>query len=318
MDIKHVLSRNPLLPAYDAARVPARPRPPAPPPGPSHPAGTCEIGHAGERVLLRQRAAPPPGLPRALRPGRPAGDLRRVAGLHRGRGLPPARALAVRRVGHRPVRAVGAPAVLVPGRRRAGTSSPWAARPRSTRPSRSATSATTRPMPSPAGPGAGSPPRPSGRWRAAGRPVEGHFLDQTTLHPTPVDRRRARPPLRRRLAVDLVGLQPLPRLRAGPRGGRRVQREVHGQPVRPAGRVVRHPAGPHPGHLPQLLPARGPLGLHRPAAGPEQLIRGIASRPTTAPKEPRAHDHRHPPHHRRPPVRPTICAGPWSATCGPG
>ena len=106
MDIKHVLSRNPLRPAYDAV-VPdaARRRPPR------------RLDRARRRARrdrprrrrasLRQRAAPPPGLPRALRPRRPAGHLRRVAGLHRRRRLPPARAVAVRRLGHRPGRAAG-------------------------------------------------------------------------------------------------------------------------------------------------------------------------------------------------------------------
>ncbi len=46
MDIKHVLSRNPLLPAYDAVRMPA-PTTPAPPTWTEYPAGTCEIGHRG-------------------------------------------------------------------------------------------------------------------------------------------------------------------------------------------------------------------------------------------------------------------------------
>ncbi|MGA3146401.1 MAG: ergothioneine biosynthesis protein EgtB [Acidimicrobiales bacterium] len=46
MDIKHVLSRNPLLPAYDAVRMPA-PTAPTPPTWTEHPAGTYEIGHSG-------------------------------------------------------------------------------------------------------------------------------------------------------------------------------------------------------------------------------------------------------------------------------
>ena len=51
--------------------------------------------------------------------------------------------------------------------------------------SRCATSATTRPTPSPAGPGAGCPPRPSGRLAAAEHPADGHFLDHDRLHPAP-------------------------------------------------------------------------------------------------------------------------------------
>ncbi|MGD0392704.1 MAG: ergothioneine biosynthesis protein EgtB [Acidimicrobiales bacterium] len=47
MDIKHVLSRNPLLPAYDAVRMPA-PTAPSPQTWTEHPAGTYEIGHGGQ------------------------------------------------------------------------------------------------------------------------------------------------------------------------------------------------------------------------------------------------------------------------------
>lgn len=47
MDIKHVLSCNPLLPAYDAVRLPAPTEPP-PPTWTTFPAGTYEIGHRGD------------------------------------------------------------------------------------------------------------------------------------------------------------------------------------------------------------------------------------------------------------------------------
>jgi ergothioneine biosynthesis protein EgtB len=46
MDIKHVLSGNPLLPAYDAVRLPP-PRDALPTTWTDHPAGTYQIGHAG-------------------------------------------------------------------------------------------------------------------------------------------------------------------------------------------------------------------------------------------------------------------------------
>ena len=46
MDIKHVLSRNPLLPAYDAS-VPAPTEPAGRRRGPSSSRGIAEIGHAG-------------------------------------------------------------------------------------------------------------------------------------------------------------------------------------------------------------------------------------------------------------------------------
>ena len=77
-------------------------------------------------------------------------------------------------------------------------------------------------------PGPGSPASPSGRrhQRADGR----------------------------RVGVDVERLHALPGIpgRAGRR--RRVQRKVHGEPVRPARRVLRHAAGHVTRHLPQLLP----------------------------------------------------------------
>ncbi len=42
------------------------------------------------------------------------------------------------------------------------------------------------------------------------------------------------------------------------------------QPARPAGRLVRHPGGPRPTHLPELLPARRAVGVLRPPAGPRR------------------------------------------------
>ena len=119
---------------------------------------------------------------------------------------------------------------------------------------------------------------------AADRAVEGHFLDQTRLHPSPVvassdDTVERSQPVRQRVAVDVVGLQPLSGLRSGARRGRGVQRQVHGQPVRAARWVVRDPAGPRPDLVPELLPAVRPLGLLRPAAGPQLLIRRLARAP---------------------------------------
>jgi ergothioneine biosynthesis protein EgtB len=46
MDIKHVLSRNPLLPAYDAIRLPA-PEAASAPTWTDYPEGTVEVGHTG-------------------------------------------------------------------------------------------------------------------------------------------------------------------------------------------------------------------------------------------------------------------------------
>ena len=141
----------------------------------------------------------------------------------------------------------------------------------STRPGRSATSATTKPMRSPDGPATGCPPRPSGRWchrRLADR-RDGHFLDTAVLAPAS---RRADG------AVDgpfgdvwqwtSSAYGPYPGFAPAPGRRRRVQRQVHGQPVRAAGRLMRDAGRSRPGHLPELLPPVGPLGLLGAATGP--------------------------------------------------
>ena len=273
-----------------------------------HPGGTCEIGHAGRRVRLRQRVPPPPRLPRALRPRRTGGDLRRVAWTSsttaattvRSCGCPTAgprsrpRGGSARSTGRSPERRL---AGVHPGR--ADTGQPGPARlPRELLRGRR-----LRPL-------GGHPAAHRGRVGAWPPPIEdgarATSCDQTELHSHTGRHRRVRrrsTPVRGRLAVDLLGVQPLPGVRPRPRSGRRVQRQVHGQPVRAARRIVRDTTRPHPGHLPQLLPTVRPLGLHRSASGPN-CRRGVhpptdRRRPRTA----RAHDHRHPPDHRRPPVR---------------
>ena len=74
--------------------------------------GLVEIGHDGAGLLLRQRAAPPPAVARALPPRRPAGHQRRVAGVHGRRRLPAPRAVALRRLGQGQGRGLGRPALL--------------------------------------------------------------------------------------------------------------------------------------------------------------------------------------------------------------
>ncbi len=95
MDIKHVLSLNPLHPAY-AGR----------PSGPCDrrlgwvdvEGGLVEIGHRGDGFSF-DNELPPHRTCRALPPRRPSGHQRRVAGVHGRRRLPPRRPVAVRRLG---------------------------------------------------------------------------------------------------------------------------------------------------------------------------------------------------------------------------
>src|ERR1700682_2649190 len=54
----------------------------------------------------------------------------------------------------------------------------------------------------------------------------------------------------------------VPRVQNRRRGSWRVQRQVHGQPIRPARRVVRNVQRPYPRHLPQLFSGRRPLAVH--------------------------------------------------------
>ena len=67
----------------------------------------------------------------------------------------------------------------------------------------------------------------------------------------------------------------VPRLPGRPRGRRRVQRQVHGQPVRAPGWVLCHARRPRPRHLSQLLPARRSWAFSRTSTGPGPLRHGV-------------------------------------------
>ena len=261
------------------------PRADAAPAGSSVDGGLRRDRPRRRRLRLRQRVAPPPRAPRALRARRPARHLRRVAGLHGRRRLRPARAVAVRRLG----RGAGARAGtrrstghevdddwwrVHPGRAPAG-------RPR---PSRSATSATTRPTPSPAGPAPGCRPRPSGRRSPAGDAGRRAATSSTRarLHPRPAG------PGPAPLFGDVwewtsERLQPLSRASARRPGA---VGEYNGKfmvnQIRAAGRLVRHPARPRPGHLPQLLPAVGAAGPSPASGWPATSDQRQSSASTTA------------------------------------
>ena len=130
----------------------------------------------------------------------------------------------------------------------AGSTTRCRARSRSTRTRRSATSATSRPTRSRAGPARGC--RPSSNGSIAARPLRAPPTRQLRrprrLPPAAADRadrRRAGADVRRRLGVDRSRpTLPYPGYRPLARRGRRVQRQVHVQPVRAARRLVRDAA----------------------------------------------------------------------------
>jgi hypothetical protein len=117
---------------------------------------------------------------------------------------------------------------------------------------RSPTSAFTRPMPTPTGPGRACPPRPNGRRPPATSgpppaPAPGSKATISTRSPA----RRCRPcpvppAAGRLLGVDLFGLPRLPRLHPRRWRAGRVQRQVHGEPAGAARRLLRHARKPHP------------------------------------------------------------------------
>ena len=78
--------------------------------------------------------------------------------------------------------------------------------------------------------------------------------------------------VRRRLAMDVLGLRSVSGFPPGDRRRRRVQRKVHGEPVRASRRQLRDPGGPRAAHLPELLPAVRQMGLLGPATGARRLI----------------------------------------------
>jgi hypothetical protein len=70
---------------------------------------------------------------------------------------------------------------------------------------------------------------------------------------------------------DVVRLQPVPRLRAREGSGRRVQREIHGEPVLAAWRLVPDPAGHVRSSYRNLFPASA-VGVFRASFGTGRLI----------------------------------------------
>ena len=151
---------------------------------------------------------------------------------------------------------------------------------RSTRTRRSATSATSRPTRSRAGPARGCRPSSSGSIAARALRRAGRAATSPTAAPSIRCRRPRRSATSRcrcsatsgsgrsRPTCPTRGYRPL----AG--RGRRVQRQVHVQPVRAARRLVRHAAGPRARQLPQLLPAGRAVAVQRRAPGARRLRSG--------------------------------------------
>ena len=121
MDIKHVFSLNPLLPAYQAPQlqVQATAQPLA---WVEFAGGLKEIGHSGAGFAFDNETPAAQGLARTVSPRCAAGDLRRISRLHRGRRLQQAGILAVRRLGDGPRAGLGSAALLASRRRASGRS----------------------------------------------------------------------------------------------------------------------------------------------------------------------------------------------------
>ena len=115
---------------------------------------------------------------------------------------------------------------------------------------------------------------------AAGVPVSGHFVESGALRPRPAVRTD-------QALAQLFGdvwewtqsaYAPYPGFRPAAGRNRRVQRQIHVQPVRAARRLLRDPARAHSRHLPQLLPRFGTLAVQRFPAGARRAMNARADR----------------------------------------
>ncbi len=104
---------------------------------------------------------------------------------------------------------------------------------------------------------------------AASAPVPGAHLDLSVLRARSGGGvSRSASVVRGAVAVDRVRVPPVPRVPPGAGRHRRVQRQVHGEPAGAARQLTRDTRRPRPGHVPELLPAGGALGVRRAPPGP--------------------------------------------------
>ena len=246
MDIKHVLSCNPLRPGVRPAAVAGRHRP-ASAGWIEHDGGIVEIGHAGDGFAFDNEGPRHEALLRPHRVGDGAGHERRLAGVHRRRRLRPARAVDVRRLGHRPGSRLGGARVLAAIRRRVAR-----VRPRRHRPGRPGRAGRPRQLVR------GRRLRPLGRRPPADRGRVGDGGARRRTIPTPAAGTARRGSGRRARTTPTRASSPS----AGAVGEYNGKFMVNQQVLRGSARV--DAARPRPAHVPQLLPGRRPLGLRRP------------------------------------------------------
>ena len=248
-DIKHLLSRNPLRPRTASSwPLHADPARGAAALDRASTGGLVEIGHDGAGFAFDNERPRHRVLARAASSSRSRPvDARRVPRVHRRRRLSAAGALALRRLGRGAARRAGA-------RRSTGSGATarW----------RTFTLRGDAPV-DPNAPvchvsyyeadafarwaGARLPTEAEWEARRARRAVaSGNFARERRAASAGAARgaarRRARAAVRRRLGMDAQRLRALPGLPARRRRARRIQRQVHVQPVRAARRLVRHAA----------------------------------------------------------------------------
>ena len=123
-------------------------------------------------------------------------------------------------------------------------------------------------------------------WELAARALRatarGNFADRGAFHPLPQKDPVGDEPVQMFGDVwewTAVGVPAVPRLPAAAGARRRVQRQVHVQPVRPARRLVRDAGRPRARELPQLLPARRAMAVQRRPPGARRVKRDVRTAP---------------------------------------